>query len=195
MICCLVAASGRCSSFSCHYELSAAAVDRKQIGNELPGNCEGGTVGMAFLLLRVIDQRQIRAQPWSKLGRFDQDRLQVLVPLLGDRHALDHVGGTSLRSAQPAVADGLLHRSEARYIIHLENPGQRRDRPDSGNRQVVKWIWLGGLGLWLLADFLLWKRVYEAQTVVQASSSTKRLSTISLLGLYWAFTAKRRVKS
>ena len=48
MICCLVAASGRCSSFSCHYELSAAAVDRKQIGNELPGNCEVARLAWPF---------------------------------------------------------------------------------------------------------------------------------------------------
>jgi hypothetical protein len=57
MICCFVAASGRFSSFSCHYELSAAAVDGEQIGYELPGYRNGGAVGMALLLFRLIDQR------------------------------------------------------------------------------------------------------------------------------------------
>ena len=104
MSCCFVAASGRCSWFSCHYELSTAAVDRKQIGYKLPCHREGGTVGMALLLFRLIDQSQVGAQPRSKLGRFDEHRLQVLIPLPGDRHALDHLGGTSFRCAQTAVA-------------------------------------------------------------------------------------------
>ncbi len=75
MICCFVAASGRCSSFSCHYELSSTAVDGKQIGHELPRHRKGGAVGMALLLLCVIDQRQIGAQSGPELGRFDQHRL------------------------------------------------------------------------------------------------------------------------
>ena len=63
---------------------------------------------MALLPLRVIDQRQIRAQSWPQLGCFDQYRLQVLVPLLGDGHALDRLRRATFGTAQTAITDSLL---------------------------------------------------------------------------------------
>jgi hypothetical protein len=83
----LVAASGWRWSLCCHYELSTGAVDREQMGYELPCYREGGTVGMPLLLLCVIDERQIGAESWPELGGFDQHTLKMLVPLLADASA------------------------------------------------------------------------------------------------------------
>ena len=85
---------------------------------------------MALLLLRVIDQRQIGAQPWPQLGCFDQDRLQVLVPLLGDGYAFDRLRRASFGTAQAAITDSLLDRVESGYIVDLEYSRQCGDRTD-----------------------------------------------------------------
>jgi hypothetical protein len=47
---------------------------RRADSYEFPGYRNGGAVGMALLLFGLIDQRQIRAQPRSELGRFDEHR-------------------------------------------------------------------------------------------------------------------------
>jgi len=129
-----VAASGRCSSFSCHYELSSTAVDRKEVGDKLPGNSNRGPIGVALLLFRVIDQRQIRAEARSQFSCLDQHRLQMPVSLFRDWHALDRLRRTSLCAAQSAVTNSLLHRVKSSYIADLKHPGQRGDRTDCRDR-------------------------------------------------------------
>src|SRR5277367_5895369 len=57
----------------------------------LPGDRNRGSIGMALLLFRVIDQRQFRAQARRQLSCFDKHRLKMFIPLLGDRHALDRL--------------------------------------------------------------------------------------------------------
>ena len=89
---------------------------------------------MTLLLFRVIDQRQIRAQARSEFSCFDQHRLQMLVPLFRDGHALDRLRRASLSTAQTAVTHSLLDRVKANYIVDFKHPGQRGDRPD---RRIV----------------------------------------------------------
>jgi hypothetical protein len=60
------------------------------------------TTGTAFLRRISIAVTAIAGMTLSP----DSTRL---IPLLGDWHALDHLGGTALGVAQPAVADGLLY--------------------------------------------------------------------------------------
>ena len=57
----------------------------------------------------------------------------MLVALLGDRCTHHLVGRSLFLSAQSAIADGLLDRTEARSIAHLEHPGQASDRAYSGD--------------------------------------------------------------
>jgi hypothetical protein len=64
------------------------AVHRKQIGYKLPGDRNRGSIGMALLLFRVIDQRQFRAQARRQLSCFDKHRLKMFIPLLGPSNLL-----------------------------------------------------------------------------------------------------------
>src|ERR1700680_4892009 len=57
----------------------------------------------------------------------------MLITLLGKRCPHHLVGGALFRPTQPAIADRLLHRPEARHISDLQRPAQRRDGPHSGN--------------------------------------------------------------
>jgi hypothetical protein len=59
----------------------------------------------------------------SQFGGLHQRLLDMLVPLFGDRHSNELVRGASLRAAEPAIADGLLDRLEARDISDLKSPG------------------------------------------------------------------------
>ena len=52
--------------------------------------------------------------------------------------------------------------------------------------QVLKWVWVGALTVWVLAEIFLWTQVYEAHTFAQASSRTKWLATISCVGIWLA---------
>jgi hypothetical protein len=65
----------------------------------------------------------------SKLRGFDQYMLNMLVALFGKGCPEDLVCGTLFLSAQPAIADRLLHRPEARYIPNLQRPGERSNPP------------------------------------------------------------------
>jgi hypothetical protein len=75
------------------------------------------------------------SRPSSRSGPPEDPRRRMR-----DQHALfgngcpQHlVGRALLRSAQSAITDGLLDRTEASDIADLQSPGQRRDRTDSGD--------------------------------------------------------------
>src|ERR1700756_1397893 len=69
-----------------------------------------------------------------QLGRFDQHRLDVLVPLPGERHAHHLVGRTVLLTTQLAIADRFFDRGEPGKVADFQSPGQSRDRTYAGNR-------------------------------------------------------------
>ncbi len=90
--------------------MALPAIHGHQVGHQLPCHCQRRAIGVASLLLLVVERRQRRAVARRHLGGFDQCRLQMLVALLGDRRALRVVRGTLLIAAQPAVADlALVH--------------------------------------------------------------------------------------
>src|ERR1700682_3481466 len=60
--------------------------------------------------------------------------LDMFVALFGKRCPQDLVRRALFLSTQSAIADGLLHRPEARYIPNLQGPGECGDGSYSGNR-------------------------------------------------------------
>ena len=60
--------------------------------------------------------------------------MEMLITLLGDRHAHRLVRRAPFISAQAAVADGLLDRAEACYIADLQCPCQCSDRTHPRDR-------------------------------------------------------------
>src|SRR5262245_3043937 len=64
---------------------------------------------------------------------FDQYVLNMFVALFRKRCPQNRVCGTLFFSAESAVADRLLDRPEARYVPHLERPGESGNGSDSGN--------------------------------------------------------------
>jgi len=88
-------------------EILFSAFYGKQIGNDLPCYGQRGPVAIASLHLLLLDQRQFRALPGRQFRGFHQHVLNVFVALLGNGRAHHLIGGTLLRSAQSAIADGL----------------------------------------------------------------------------------------
>ena len=62
-------------------------------------------------------------------GRKPFATTEALLPVAAELREI-----TLLVSAEPAVADRLLDRAEARCVAHFQGPGQRRDRSHSGDR-------------------------------------------------------------
>jgi hypothetical protein len=51
--------------------------------------------------------------------------------------------------------------------------------------QSIKLLWIAGFAVWFPMIAILWRRVYEAQTLSQASLNMKRLVVIDAVGLVW----------
>src|SRR5215472_8577393 len=80
-----------------------------------------------------IDQSQFMVLSGRQLCGFDQYVLNMFVALFRKRCPQNRVCGTLFFSAESAVADRLLDRPEARYVPHLERPGESGNGSDSGN--------------------------------------------------------------
>lgn len=69
-----------------------------------------------------------------QLRGFHQNSLDMLVPVLRERHTHHLVSGAAFVSAEAAVTDGLLDCAEARDIADFQSPGQSCDRTYSWGR-------------------------------------------------------------
>jgi hypothetical protein len=124
----------RAFEFLGRHEILLPAFHRQQIADHLSGYGESGAVGVSFFEFSLPNHRQLVALPRSQFCGFDQHALDMLVALLGKRHAHHLVGRTPLVSAQATVADSLLDRPEAREVADFQRPGQCSDRTYTRNR-------------------------------------------------------------
>ena len=69
------------------------------VGHQLPGYRQGGPILVPSLDFLLPEQGQFVGVPGRQLGGFHQYVLDVLVPLLGNRHALYLVGRALLGAA------------------------------------------------------------------------------------------------
>jgi hypothetical protein len=74
-----------------------------------------------------MDQGQFMVLSGRQLRGLHQYTLDIFVVLFGKWCPQDLVCGTLFFSAQPAVANSLFDRPEARYIPDLERPGKCGD--------------------------------------------------------------------
>ena len=81
------------------HEVLLPAVHREHVGHQLPGYRQGGPILVPSLDFLLPEQGQLVGVPGCQLGGFHQHVLNVLVPLLGNRHAHHLVGRTVLSAA------------------------------------------------------------------------------------------------
>lgn len=65
------------------------AVCCQEVGHQFARHRDSGFIGIAFLLGLVMDGSQRGVLNWRYLGRFDQRRLQMLIPMFRKWPALD----------------------------------------------------------------------------------------------------------
>jgi hypothetical protein len=75
------------------------SVNCQHVGHQLPSHREGGPIPVPSLHFLVTDQSQFVRVPWRQFGGFYKYVLDMLVPLLGNRHAHHLVGRTLLGAA------------------------------------------------------------------------------------------------
>ena len=90
------------------HKILLSAFDCEQIGNNLPCHREGGAIAITSLHLLFVNQGQLVALSRGELCGFHQHMLDVFVALFRNGRAQHLVGRALLRSAQPAVTNGLL---------------------------------------------------------------------------------------
>ena len=59
------------------------AVCGQEVGHQFARHRDGGFIGIAFLLGLLMDGSQRGIPNWGDLSRFDQRRLQMLIPMFG----------------------------------------------------------------------------------------------------------------
>ena len=94
------------------FKVAPLAIYYHEICNQLASYSECCAVGVPLLACVLIYQREIRIPPWRQLRRFDQDPLDMFVPLLRNWCPRYFVCRSLFISAKPAVADGLSDRPE-----------------------------------------------------------------------------------
>jgi hypothetical protein len=74
------------------HEVLLSALYGEHVADHLPGNSQRGAVPMSSLQFSGVDQGEFVRLSGRQLGSLDQHSLDVLVPLLGNRHAHHLVG-------------------------------------------------------------------------------------------------------
>ena len=97
------------------------------------GNRQRCPIGISPLSFALIEHRKFLTISRREPSCLDQDALDMLIALLGDRRPHHLVRRAFLLSAQSAVADGLFDRAETRCVAYLQYPGQSRDRANTWN--------------------------------------------------------------
>jgi len=84
------------------FKVSLLPIYHHEICNQLASYRECCAVGVPLLACVLIYQREIRIPPWRQLRRFDQDPLDMFVPLLRNWCTRYFVGRSFFISAKPA---------------------------------------------------------------------------------------------
>ena len=92
--------SDTAAEFLGRHEVLLSALHREHVADHLPGNRQRGAVPISLFQFSRVGQGEFGRLTGRELGSLDQYSLDMLVPLLGNRHPHHLLGRTLLVAAQ-----------------------------------------------------------------------------------------------